>query len=35
VLVQPAEGPAERDMLCFETLTLAPIDRNLIEPFAA
>jgi Xaa-Pro aminopeptidase len=32
VLVQPAEGPVERDMLCFETLTLAPIDRNLIEP---
>jgi Xaa-Pro aminopeptidase len=32
VLVQPAAGPAERDMLCFETLTLAPIDRNLIEP---
>ncbi len=22
----------ERDMLCFETLTLAPIDRRLIEP---
>jgi Xaa-Pro aminopeptidase len=32
VVVQPGEGPAERDMLCFETLTLAPIDRNLIEP---
>jgi Xaa-Pro aminopeptidase len=32
VLVQPAEGPAEREMLGFETLTLAPIDRNLIEP---
>jgi Xaa-Pro aminopeptidase len=32
VLVQPSEGAAERDMLGFETLTLAPIDRNLIEP---
>src|SRR6476659_5448398 len=32
VLVQPADGSAERDMLGFETLTLAPIDRNLIEP---
>jgi len=32
VLVQPAKGSAERDMLCFETLTLAPIDRNLIDP---
>jgi Xaa-Pro aminopeptidase len=32
VLVQPANGPAERDTLCFETLTLAPIDRNLIDP---
>jgi Xaa-Pro aminopeptidase len=32
VLVQPANGSAERDMLCFETLTLAPIDRNLIDP---
>ena len=32
VLVQPSEGAAERDMLCFETLTLAPIDRNLIDP---
>jgi Xaa-Pro aminopeptidase len=31
VLVQPAEG-GEREMMCFETLTLAPIDRNLIEP---
>ena len=33
VLVQPvvAEG-GEREMLGFETLTLAPIDRNLIEP---
>jgi Xaa-Pro aminopeptidase len=32
VLVQPSAGSAERDMLGFETLTLAPIDRNLIEP---
>jgi Xaa-Pro aminopeptidase len=32
VLVQPAEGAAEREMLGFETLTLAPIDRNLIDP---
>jgi Xaa-Pro aminopeptidase len=32
VLVQPADGPAEREMLGFETLTLAPIDRNLIDP---
>jgi Xaa-Pro aminopeptidase len=32
VLVQPLAGSAERDMLGFETLTLAPIDRNLIEP---
>ena len=34
VVVQPSDGAAmresERDMLCFETLTLAPIDRNLI-----
>src|SRR5215469_3308666 len=32
VLVQPAADGAEREMLGFETLTLAPIDRNLIEP---
>ena len=32
VLVQPSNGSAEREMLGFETLTLAPIDRNLIEP---
>jgi Xaa-Pro aminopeptidase len=32
VLVQPADGSAEREMLGFETLTLAPIDRNLIVP---
>jgi Xaa-Pro aminopeptidase len=32
VLVQPAAKGGERQMLGFETLTLAPIDRNLIEP---
>jgi Xaa-Pro aminopeptidase len=32
VLVQPSEGTGEREMLGFETLTLAPIDRNLIDP---
>ena len=32
VLVQPSDGAAEREMMCFETLTLAPIDRRLIEP---
>jgi len=31
VLVQPVAGEGEREMLGFETLTLAPIDRNLIE----
>jgi Xaa-Pro aminopeptidase len=31
VLVQPVEDTGEREMLRFETLTLAPIDRNLIE----
>jgi Xaa-Pro aminopeptidase len=40
VVVQPWEGPGEkpgekngreRDMLCFETLTLAPIDRALVD----
>ena len=34
VVVQPANGAAqsqlERDMLCFETLSLAPIDRTLV-----
>jgi Xaa-Pro aminopeptidase len=30
VVVRPAEGGEGRDMLCFETLTLAPIDRSLI-----
>ena len=32
VLVQPAEDKTEREIFEFETLTLAPIDRNLIEP---
>ena len=27
-----AHGGGEREMLGFETLTLAPIDRDLIEP---
>ena len=31
VLVKPSDGAAEREMLGFETLTLAPIDRNLID----
>ena len=32
VVVQPWEGNGrERDMLCFETLTLAPIDRALVD----
>jgi len=31
VVVQPVEGAGEREMLGFETLTLAPIDRNLID----
>jgi Xaa-Pro aminopeptidase len=30
--VQPIEGGGEREMMGFETLTLAPIDRNLIDP---
>jgi Xaa-Pro aminopeptidase len=30
VAVRPSEDGGERDMLCFETLTLAPIDRNLV-----
>jgi Xaa-Pro aminopeptidase len=30
IVVQPAEDGAEREMLCFETITLAPIDRNLV-----
>ena len=32
VLVQPVEANGERGMLGFETLTLAPIDRSLIDP---
>ena len=32
VAVQPVEGGAERKLLGFETLTLAPIDTALIEP---
>jgi Xaa-Pro aminopeptidase len=34
VLVQPCRAPAgaEKKLLCFETLTLAPIDRRLILP---
>ncbi|HUC73289.1 MAG TPA: aminopeptidase P family protein [Stellaceae bacterium] len=32
VLVQSAENGGEREMMRFETLTLAPIDRNLVEP---
>jgi Xaa-Pro aminopeptidase len=32
VLVQPEAAGGEREMLGFETLTLAPIDRNLVEP---
>ncbi len=32
VVVQPSDGAAEREMLCFETLTLAPIDRALVDP---
>ena len=31
VIEAPVEG-GERPMLAFETLTLAPIDRNLVEP---
>ena len=31
VVVQPAEGETEREILEFETLTLAPIDRSLID----
>jgi Xaa-Pro aminopeptidase len=31
VAVRPVEGASEREMLGFETLTLAPIDRNLVE----
>ena len=31
-VVEAAGNGAERPMLGFETLTLAPIDRNLVEP---
>lgn len=31
VLVKQAEGPFERPSLCFETLTLVPLDRKLID----
>jgi Xaa-Pro aminopeptidase len=31
VVVQPSQEEDERDMMCFETLTLAPIDRNLVD----
>jgi Xaa-Pro aminopeptidase len=31
IAVQPWDGAGERDMLCFETLTLAPIDRSLVD----
>jgi Xaa-Pro aminopeptidase len=31
VVVQPSPEESERDMLCFETLTLAPMDRALVE----
>jgi Xaa-Pro aminopeptidase len=31
VAVQPSEDETEREILEFETLTLAPIDRHLIE----
>ncbi|MBV9553213.1 MAG: aminopeptidase P family protein, partial [Alphaproteobacteria bacterium] len=30
IVVQPDPRAAEREMLCFETITLAPIDRNLV-----
>ena len=31
VAVQKTQEPYERDMLCFETVTLAPMDRRLID----
>jgi Xaa-Pro aminopeptidase len=31
VVVRPAESDGEREILCFETLTLAPIDRALLD----
>jgi Xaa-Pro aminopeptidase len=30
IVVQPAEGLSERELFCFETITLAPIDRALV-----
>jgi Xaa-Pro aminopeptidase len=30
IVVQPAEVRSERELFCFETITLAPIDRNLV-----
>jgi Xaa-Pro aminopeptidase len=30
IVVQPDKHEAEREMFCFETITLAPIDRNLV-----
>ena len=32
IAVEPADGPDNRDLLGFETLTLVPIDTALIEP---
>ena len=32
VVVQPSSQGGERDMFCFETVTLAPIDRTLVVP---
>src|SRR5216684_4385350 len=32
VVVQPSEERGECDMLCFETVTLAPLDRTLVAP---
>ena len=31
VVVRKAEMESPRDMLCFETLTLAPLDRALVD----
>jgi len=31
VVVRPSDDDSERPMLCFETLTLAPLDRTLVE----
>jgi Xaa-Pro aminopeptidase len=30
IVVQPVEERGERELFCFETITLAPIDRNLV-----